>query len=242
MQQLKAALKDMSSEEDSGEGRKYSMEMEREDLRLDIRQNNQIMHGLLTALITAVGAATAWVFTTNKPVLFIALFLIMIPIVAKTSLLLHANIHIAGYIINVLESPSEKWNPNKWQTPQKLTGEWSPPGRWETHYQYYRLSGIPRYRKIGAFLLMSNALNAYIALAVYGMFWVSLSTNGMTYWWLPVLITVFLVVIVLFWVYDADNLLWGNKIEKTLSKHLPKYLSAIPKSSTENPKDKEIHT
>jgi hypothetical protein len=59
------------SEEDK---RIASMEKEREDLRTDIRQNNNIMHGLLYVLFVGVSAVAAFAFTSNNPLGFVAIF------------------------------------------------------------------------------------------------------------------------------------------------------------------------
>jgi hypothetical protein len=132
-------------------------EMEFGSLRADIRQNNNIMHGLLAVLLASVGAVSGIVFTTDEPLLFVVVFLIIIPVVAKTSLLLHSNMLIAKYIKENFE----------------------PPGRWETYYSN-NLCEMSRCEKIMASLVTSNVSNTFVAVVVFFLFLVKLFNTDIT--------------------------------------------------------------
>jgi len=177
----------MSDEKSKDNERIKSMEKEREELRADIRQNNNLMHGMLAALFTGIGAVTAFVIPTYGALLFVVLLTVILIVAAKTSVLLKANTFIATYIIYALEP--------------YLTE------KWETHYYTY-LNSRSRREKCLASFVMSTALNTYAAVVVCILFWFSLPYNGTANFgfWLVTVIVVLIVLIFCFWMHDIHSL------------------------------------
>ena len=134
------------------------MDKEYETLRAEIMQNISIMHNLLSIIYVVIPGGILYILENfEKPMLFIPIYLILIPVASKIRTLNDANKKLSTYMEIFLE-------PN-------LSGS-----NWET---YCHNESIEKTNNafIRFMFLQSNSINFLLGLATYILFIYSLINN-----------------------------------------------------------------